>query len=450
MLNRRRFIAMSAGASTAVLSPGPLHAWSWPIGGLTIQPTRLRSRLEQLSMFGRPAGGRFADGVSRIAYSDADVAGRRWLMDEMRAVGLEPRIDPAGNIFARWGGASADLAPILFGSHIDTVPNGGNFDGPLGSLAALEVIQTCMEAGTQTRHPLEMVVWAHEEGVAFTRGLAGSRIVAGDLQAGDMEQTWNGMSRAEAIRRIGGNPDRIQEAVRRPGAHHCYIELHIEQGGTLEAQGIDIGVVTGIVASQRYEVVVRGTANHSGTTPMDQRRDALVAASHMVLAVREVGTARPGRQVATVGRLEVVPNSPNAVPGRVTLIIDLRDLSVDVVTRMATEIQARIDATAQQTDVAAEMRLISQYGAAQAAPAVQEVIAQAAQQAALSAVRMPSGAGHDAGMMARLGPMGMIFVPSVGGISHSPDELTSWEDCGRGAQVLLGAILAADSRDSLT
>jgi len=466
VLDRRRFVTLSAGASAGALlwpqtlpglgvsSPASTHA-SAPASTpaqralARVDGQRLRARLERLSEFGRPEGGTFANGVSRVAYSDADVAARNWLMDEMRRAGLVPRIDPAGNIFGRWGGTDPDLPPILFGSHIDTVPQGGNFDGPLGSLAALEAIETCQAAGIQTRHPLEMVVFAHEEGAAFTRGLAGSRIAAGDVTPADLAQRWNDMTRAEAIRRIGGDPDRIEEAILQPGSFHGYLELHIEQGGTLESAGIAIGVVTGIVGSHRYEVVLRGRANHSGTTPMDQRQDALVAASRVVLAVEEVGLSRPGRQVATVGRMEVLPNSPNAIPGQVTFTIDFRDLSDATLEAMERDIRGRIDAILVDTGITAQMRRVSEYAPAAAAEAWQDAVEEAARAEGLASVRMPSGAGHDAGMMALVGPMGMIFVPSAGGISHSPEEWTSWEDCARGAQVLLGAILEADRRDSL-
>jgi beta-ureidopropionase / N-carbamoyl-L-amino-acid hydrolase len=441
-MTRRQFLALSAAVA----------AWT-PAGArqprLAVQPERLRARLEQLSTFGRPSGGTFADGVSRVAYSDADVAARAWLIDEMRGAGLEPRIDPAGNIFARWGGTDPADPPIVFGSHIDTVPNGGNFDGTLGTLAALEVIEACQAGGRSTRHPLEMAVWAHEEGVAFTQGLSGSRIVAGDLPAGVLERTWNGMTRAEAIAKIGGAPDRLSDAVRAPGSHHCYLELHIEQGGTLEARSVPIGVVTGIVAIHRHEVRVRGMANHAGTTPMDERRDALVAAARAVLVVRAVGTARRGAQVATVGRLDVVPNAPNVIPGEVSFTVELRDLSEDLLTLMADEIRERLDAIAAETGTTMAMAQVSRNAPAVAAPRVQEAIIQSAGDEGLAALRLPSGAGHDAQMMARLGPMGMIFVPSIGGISHAPDERTSWDDCARGAQVLLGAVLAADARDTM-
>jgi beta-ureidopropionase / N-carbamoyl-L-amino-acid hydrolase len=266
---------------------------------------------------------------------------------------------------------------------------------------------------------------------------------------GILDQTWNGMTRAEAITRIGGSPDRLAEAIRQPGAHHCYLELHIEQGGTLEARSVPIGIVTGIVAIHRHEVRVQGTANHAGTTPMDQRQDALVAAARGILAVRAVGTARRGAQVATVGRLDVTPNAPNVIPGEVVFIVELRDLSEGLLDMMADEIRERLDLIAQETGTRVTMRRVSANAAADAAPRVQEAIIQAAGDEGLAALRLPSGAGHDAQMMARLGPMGMIFVPSIGGISHAPAERTSWDDCARGAQVLLGAVLAADARDTM-
>ncbi len=187
-------------------------------------------------MFGRPPGGTFADGVSRVAYSDADVAGRRYMIDLMRAAGLEPRVDSAGNIFGRRAGTDASLPPILFGSHIDSVPNGGNFDGDLGSLAALGVLEALAAANLRTRHPLEMVVWSAEECATFT-GLNGSRIVAGDVKPSDMDVVWDGMTRADAIRKIGGDPAESWTPFVHAAAHHCYLELHIEQGGTLERRG---------------------------------------------------------------------------------------------------------------------------------------------------------------------------------------------------------------------
>ncbi len=213
--------------------------------GPAIDAARLRNRLERLSYHGR-TGGSFADGVTRVAYSVADLTARAWIIDEMKQAEIAPRIDAAGNIYARFGGQPNQPA-ILFGSHIDSVPGGGNFDGDLGTFAALEVIQAVQAAKIQTRHPLEMVLWAHEESTAFGIGTAASRIVAGDLKPGDMDKVWNGMKRSDAIRRIAGDPDKIETAVRGKGAWHSYVELHIEQGGTLDKAKVPIGIVEGIV-----------------------------------------------------------------------------------------------------------------------------------------------------------------------------------------------------------
>lgn len=442
-LSRRQFIQTTVGGAAGVLARSRVHA-AQPAA--RVNAARLRTDIEALSIFGRPEGGTFADGVSRVGYSDADIAGRRFVMDLMRGAGLQPRIDPAGNIFARRAGRDDSLPPVLFGSHIDSVPQGGNFDGDLGSLAAIECIRVLDEARIATRHPLEIVVWANEEGVAFGNGLCGSRAVAGLLEPGELSQVWNGVVKRDAIRKIGGDPDRIDAARRERGAFHCYFELHIEQGGTLEQARTSVGIVEGIVAIDRYAVTITGFANHAGTTPMPQRKDALIAAAHLSIAVREIVMREPGRQVGTVGQLSVSPNAPNVIPGVVKHTIELRDLSEEKIDRLAAEITARAREIGQATGTSIEITRTSHHGPALAAPETQSIIEQAASELGLSSVRMPSGAGHDAQSMARLAPMGMIFVPSAGGISHSPKELTSWEDCARGADVLLRSVLTADVR----
>jgi N-carbamoyl-L-amino-acid hydrolase len=441
MLTRRSFLSLAA---VPLVSAAPFRRRQTRAATPRVDAAVLRQRLEALSVFGRKAGGTFADGVSRVAYSDADVAGRQYVMGLVRAAGLEPRIDPAGNIFAKRAGSDPSLAPILFGSHIDSVPSGGNFDGDLGSLAALGAMEAFAAAGVRTRHPLELVIWSAEEGVAFGRGLGASRIVAGDIQPADMTQVWNGMTRADAIRRIGGAPDRIMDAVRPKGAHHCYFELHIEQGGTLDKSGTPVGVVEGIVAIERYTATVTGFGNHAGTTPMAERQDALVAASHLTLAVRDIVTSRPGRQVGTVGKIEVEPNAPNVIPGVARMTIELRDLSTATLASLADEIRARAAQIAVSTKTTIGIELLSKNPPAIASTNMQEAIERASDGLRLGHARLPSGAGHDAQMMAQLSPMGMIFVPSVGGISHSPKELTRWEDCANGANVLAAAILEMD------
>src|SRR5579872_7055378 len=430
-MNRRDFVSALALAPLARAAVTP-----------RVNAGRLRAHLEELSVFGRPPGGSFADGVSRVAYSDADVAGRHYVRDLMERASLTARIDPAGNIFARRAGSDPSLPPVLFGSHIDSVPDGGNFDGDVGSLSAIEVAQTLQEAGVTTRRPLEVVIWANEEGVAFNNGLDGSRAAAG--HAGDIEEVWNGIKKADAIRKIGGDPTRIAEARLKPGYFHCYLELHIEQGGTLDHAGIPIGVVEGIVSIDRYDVEIRGFANHAGTTPMPERRDALVAASYLTVAVNEIVRRDPGKQVGTVGQLVVSPNAPNVVPGLVRLTVELRDLSATKIVGLAEQIRKRAGEIASQTGTTIEMKPAAHHAPALATPVVQESIEAACGRMGIRSRRLPSGAGHDAQMMATLGPMGMIFIPSVGGISHSPREFTRWSDCANGANVLLQTILRMD------
>jgi N-carbamoyl-L-amino-acid hydrolase len=428
-MNRRHFLG--ALACSAFSQPATPRA----------NPARLREHLEALSAFGRPAGGTFADGVSRVAYSEADIAGRAYVMKLMETAGMKPRIDAAGNIFARRTGTNDSLPPVLFGSHIDSVPDGGNFDGDLGALAAIEVVQTLSEAGVTTRRPLEIVVWQNEEGFAFNNGLAGSRAAAGHLDPGELDAVWNGVMKSDAIRKIGGAPERIAEARRAPGSFACYLELHIEQGGTLDKAGVPIGVVEGIVAIDRYDVEIRGFANHAGTTPMAERQDALVAASLLTLAVNDTVRGEPGRQVGTVGQLAVSPNVPNIVPGSVRMVVEMRDLSAAKIAALGAKLESRAREIAAQTRTEIQMRRAAHHDAALGAPQVQQSIEAACGKLGLKSQRLPSGAGHDAQMMAVLGPMGMIFVPSVAGISHSPKELSRWEDCARGADVLLLTVL---------
>ena len=430
-MHRRHFLAAaSLGLATRLHAASP-----------KMETAALRADLEALSLIGRPPGGTFSSGVSRIGYSDADIAGRQFLMDRMRAAGAAIRIDTAGNIFASRPGADSSLPPLLFGSHADSVPQGGNFDGCLGSLAAIRILQTLKEANLVTRRPLTAVVWACEELSFSGAGLNGSRAAAGLLRPKELEQVSRGLTKAEAIRRIGGNPDRIADCRIARGAYHGYLELHIEQGGTLERDGIPIGVVDGIVSLDDYEVVIQGAPNHAGTTPMPARQDALVAASLLTLAVREIVMAEPGAQVGTVGHVEVSPNAANVIPGQVRLTIDLRDLSAAKIERLGEKIRSRAAAIATESKTKIEITRTGHSDAAVAAPEFQRAIEASARKLGLPFKHLPSGAGHDAQIMATLMPMGMIFVPSIAGISHSPRELTSWQDCANGANVLLETVL---------
>lgn len=403
---------------------------------LRINDARLEDRMAALARVGRDPRG----GVSRLAYGDADREARALVTTWMRGAGLATRVDAAGNIVARRDGADPSLAPLLAGSHVDSVPNGGDFDGPLGTLAAIEAAQTLFERGVTTRHPIEVVVWSNEEG-----GLYGSRAVSGQLPASELgNASASGVTIADGMRAVGGDPDRLEAARRAPGSIAGYLELHIEQGRILEDVGVDIGVVLGIVAIHQWEVTITGQTNHSGTTPMTRRRDALLAAARFVDLVHRVVTGQPGAQVGTVGRIEASPGAPNAIAGRVTCSLELRDLDPALLGRLFRRIENEARGIGEATGTAFAFAPVMATVPAPSDPRLRRAIAEAAGGLGCSTLELPSGAGHDAQSLAPLGPIGMIFVPSVGGVSHSPAERSTPEAVRNGANVLLNALVAAD------
>lgn len=404
---------------------------------LRVNQERIEHRITELGKQGKNELGQ----GYRVAFSEGDIAGRTWFIGEMKKAGLEVSIDYAGNIIGRRKGKDASLKPIAFGSHIDMVPDGGNYDGCAGSVSALEIMEVLQENKFVTRHPLELIIFSDEEG-----GLTGSQAFVGDMDQGRLNmRSQSGLTIAEGINAIGGNADSIASVQRKKGELLAFLELHIEQGGTLEQEKIQIGVVEGIVGIQNWEVTVEGFANHAGTTPMAMRHDALLSAARLIIAVNEVITAREGRQVGTVGKIHAAPGAYNVVPGKVVLGLEIRDLSADKIQELFTEIEKRAAAiaAADGTTITFENQLMGAVPA-MADASVQEKIIQSAEKLGYTWKRMPSGAGHDAQHMAVLAPMGMIFVPSVGGISHSPREFTKAEDLANGANVLLQTILALD------
>ena len=378
---------------------------------------RIQQHVTALSKYGaNPEGG-----VSRVAFSDADIAGRKYVAGLMQEAGLTIRTDAAGNIIGRREGSNAKLPPILIGSHTDSVPGGGNYDGDVGVIGAIEVAQTLQEHGVRLKHPLEVVIFADEEG-----GTVGSFAMIGRLQPDALDlTTHSGKTIRDGIRAVGGDPDRLAEAVRKPGDLTAYVELHIEQGAILDESDIDIGVVEGIVGIRWWDVTVEGIANHAGTTPMNRRRDALLSAAEFALAVNRVATSMPGRQVATVGRIRAEPGAPNVIPGKVVLSLEIRDLDAAKMTTVYDAIHAEADkiAQARQTPFTFTQLKVSSEPAP-TDPRLQRIISKAASSLNLSTKLMPSGAGHDAQEISHIAPTGMIFVPSVGGISHAPKEFT--------------------------
>ncbi len=406
---------------------------------LQVNEARLEKRILELAQYGMQENGE----TERVAFSDADLEARTWVMNTMVTLGLKTYIDFAGNIIGTRKGKKNDLKPLSFGSHIDRVPNGGNYDGCVGSMAALEVIQTLNEHNIQTKHPLEVIIFSNEEG-----GVMGSRAMSGHLgkKAFSVVNS-TGYTMGEGIMRLGGDTTRIAAVKREKGAMAAFLELHIEQGGILEQKGLDIGVVEGIVGLKWWDVEFTGFANHAGTTPMNARQDALLAAAQFVIAVNEVANSFEGGQVATVGRIEAMPGAPNVIPGKVNASLEIRDLSSDIIEKVFQAIKTRASKITEATNVTITFLPLDTTAApALTDPTIQEFITNAAKKLGLSTHKMPSGAGHDAQDIAGIAPTGMIFVPSKNGISHSPKEFTSPAAMANGANVLLHTLLVLDKK----
>jgi len=432
-MNRRHFTSITLGGLAGVALRARVAAAQTD---LKVNGDRINTHLKAIAEFGKNPEG----GVSRVAYSDADRAGRAAVMEWMKAAKLDPVIDAAGNIIARRAGTDASRKPLLFGSHIDSVPGGGNYDGDVGTLAAIEVAQTFAEHGVLTRHPLEIVMWQNEEG-----GLFGSRAVSGQLKPAELKTVSNsGKTVEQGIAFIGGDPSQLDRVKRNKGDIAGYFELHIEQGGILDTTKTNIGVVEGIVGIKQWEVTVTGFQNHAGTTAMADRHDALLSAARFVDMVNRVVRSISGRQVGTVGRIQAFPGAPNVIPGKVVCTLELRDLDDSKIDSMFTRIQREAKAIGDLNQTQFAFTELHVNVAQPSDARMRKIISDAAAGLGLTKRLMPSGAGHDAQAMATLGPMGMIFIPSVGGISHSPKEFSRPADIVNGANVLLRSVIAAD------
>jgi N-carbamoyl-L-amino-acid hydrolase len=436
-MHRRDFLRSSAALSALPLIESASRLIPSQQRALRVNGPRLNGWLAQFDSIGRTP-----TGINRVAYSEADLAGRAFTLDLFRQAGLTPRIDAAGNIFGRVAGSDASLKPILIGSHVDSVTDGGNYDGPVGSFGAIEVARSLREQNVRLRHPVDVVIWSNEEG-----GTIGSKSAVGMITAADLDVVArSGKTRRDGIGIVGGNVARLSDAILKKGDIACYVELHIEQGGILEQKGLKIGVVEGIVGLRWFEITITGFSNHAGTTPMDQRQDAMLAAAKFTIAVNEAVRGVPGRTVATVGRMVVSPNTTNVIPGQVVMTVDLRDLDQSKVEHFTNRFEqiGREIGTATNTKFAFARTVDSVPAISD--PKVMSWIDGAAAALGLTRQRMPSGAGHDAQEIAHIAPMAMIFIPSVGGISHSPREFSKPDDITNGANVLLNAVIAADAQ----
>ncbi len=399
---------------------------------------RLRRTMETLGSIGRDS----TCGITRYAFSREDLAARELLVQMFTEAGLTVRVDAAGNIFGRREGRDSKLPALLTGSHIDTVPTGGMFDGALGVLAALECIATLEDLSIETRHPIEVVSFSDEEGVRFQKGLLGSKAFMGQpLEAfREAVDIW-GTPFDDVLEQAGFDSSRLAEARRQPGTVLAFIELHVEQGQVLELAGAQVGIVEGIVGIGRLRITFKGTANHAGTTPMALRKDALLCASELVLKVEVIATEQGAGVVGTVGSLRVNPGVANIVPGLVTLTVEFRALDQEVLQRCLRGALAAARAIAERRDVEMLHEVLVRTEPVRMDERIRATLEDSASHVGASSLTMPSGAGHDAMVIAQGIPTAMLFAPSRNGISHSPAEWTEWEHAAMATEVLLEAVI---------
>jgi allantoate deiminase len=387
----------------------------------------LAADLEELARIGADEGG-----VSRFAWTPELASANGWLVERLRELGLDAEVDPAGNVTGRWD--EGEGTAVLLGSHLDTVPRGGRYDGALGVLAALDVVRTLRQEGASLRRPLWIVSFNDEEGSRFQTGMLGSRAFVGDLDLDD----WRGRGVADAMRGAGFDFERLPgaRAIERVGA---YLELHIEQGPVLEQEGVDLGIVTAIAGLLGFRVRLTGEPNHAGTTPMPARRDALAGAARVVLALRDEARAR-GDMTANVGILAVQPGGFNVIPGVAEFTVDVRAGEPEAYERVERFARETFESVAREEQLGLEVAVTHRKPPVPLDSELQALLEAAAAEEGATARRMPSGAGHDAMVLGKHIPAGMLFVPSRAGVSHSPEEFTPAPQCELGARVLARAV----------
>jgi len=401
---------------------------------MRIDKRRLEQSIEDLGRIGQTPRG----GLTRLALSDEDKRGRDWMVGRMREAGLSITVDQMGNIFGQRAG-DPGLPPVMMGSHVDSVPTGGRYDGQLGVLCGLEVIRSLNDAKIRTRHPVTLAIFTNEEGARFQPAMIASGVMAGKIA---LEDAYNardkdGIRLVDELERIGYLG--AEPCVARP--FRAYLELHIEQGPFLEEDGLSVGVVEGIIAIAWSRLTIHGVQDHAGPTPMRIRHDALVAAAEVVGGVRRIAREMGGELVTTVGNLVVAPNIVNAIPGRVTLSIDMRDPQDAALDRARTRLEAIVREACEREGVRYELEHYWRVPYTPFDRGVVDAVERAAGAAGARHRRIRSGAGHDAQYMAAIGPAGMVFVPSHDGRSHCEEEFTPIDDIEQGATTLLLAAL---------
>ncbi|HEX6344254.1 Zn-dependent hydrolase [Umezawaea sp.] len=421
---------------------GPVDGVLEGHAGLRVDGERLLGRLEELGKIGAdPAGG-----VTRLGLSAQENAAMAYLRDLCAEAGLETETDPAGNLLLHRPHTRRGAAPVLLvGSHVDTVVQGGRLDGAYGVIAALEVLQVLHEHDVDLPVEMVAVAFANEEGALIQTPFWGSRALCGSLEDGLAAEDRAGRPVSAYLTRAGGSPERLQDAAWPPGDIAAYLELHIEQGPSLERLGVPIGVVDGIVGRTILDVEVVGEAQHAGTTPMADRRDAMVAAAEIVLAVQRAATERAVCATATTGYLEAHPNVTNTITGTVRLTVEVRDTDPGRLVRGEADVREECARVAAASGCTVDVRASMRSRPVSTAPPLRDAVRGAADTLGLAHLTMPSGAGHDAQIVALVAPIGMIFVPSKRGISHAPGEDTDPLDLVHGANVLLHSVLGAQA-----
>jgi len=412
-----------------------------PYGDLRIDITRLLGRLDALGEIGAILGPDGERGCARLALTDADRDGRDLVVDWMRDLGLVVEIDQIGNVFATRPGTDASLAPVMTGSHIDTVRTGGRFDGNLGVLGGLEVLETLIANGVATPRGITVAFFTDEEGARFAPDMLGSLVFVGGMpveSALDVRAVDDDARLGDELMRIGYAGSRPAPAVAFPDS---YVELHIEQGPILEDLGVTVGVVEGVQGISWTRLTITGQSAHAGTTPMRLRRDPLYAAARIATAVRDIATDLGADQVATVGRMDVHPNLVNVVAASVSMTVDLRNTDEDILQQAEFRFRAVVDEVAAAEGVTIEQVPLARFEPVEFDGSMVDLVEATAERLGHSTHRMPSGAGHDAQMLGRVCPSAMIFTPSANGLSHNIAEFTEASDIEAGANVLLHVII---------
>ena len=397
---------------------------------------RIEERINKLATF----GALFPGVMKRVAFSNGDIEARRYIAGLMHFVGLTVTSDAAGNIFGRRKGKNNSLPYLAFGSHVDAVPAGGKYDGDLGVIGAIECIEILNKNHIETDHPIEVILFSDEE-----EGLIGSRAMIGHLSIEELSHIMNfGKTLRQGINDIGGNADELDKAKIKPGSIYAFIELHIEQGANLETSRTEIGIVEGIVGMKPYTITVEGKANHAGTTPMKLRKDALLTASKLIVAINESALNLDGQQVATVGQITVMPGATNVIPGKAIISLDMRDLSAQKMDLLFNIIKSKSDSIAHLNNTVITFTAQEYKEPVITDKRIQAIIAKSSKELNLTTQYLQSGALHDTQDMSKIAPSGMIFVPSKNGISHSADEYTSTADMSNGVNVLYNTVLKVD------